>query len=284
MAKKRTSKKRKSTKSRAASTRTKSIKTNAAKTAVKKESVDIKGLNRLHVLSLVVYVALIAGVVLFMKKSYLDVTIPYVVKDPFNPASLAPASRHFYTIDLRILVIAGLGLSLILPALYLTKLKNYYKSALEKKFNSLHWFDSALVGAVMMEVVALLSGWSDIVALKLFISLVFGLAIFGWLREKHVSVAKEDDTRYEVVTNLISLFILILLAFTAVTSVIYGLDFNKWYVYILYGGVGGALMAYGINCHRVVRQGYAKTERNNLIINLLTRFGFAIVLIAGLMK
>lgn len=286
MAKKRaTSKKRKTKVSKNSAAKSRAAKSAVNKPAAAKKTNDTGALNKLHVLSLIVYALLIAGVVVFMKKTNIDVTLPYVTKDPLNEAGgLVAASRHFYTVDLRVLVIAALGLSLVLPVLYLTKLKNYYQSAISRGFNSVHWFDSALVGAVMLEVVAILSGWTDIITLKLFIFSVFVLGIFGWLREKHVSETKADDARYEVVTNLTSLFIVALLAFTSVTSIIYGLNFNSWYVYILYAGVVGALIAYGTNCHRVVRQGYIKTERNNLILNILTRFGFAIVLIVGLMK
>lgn len=222
---------------------------------------------------------------MFMKPTDVNVTMPYLTQDPLNVGGqLVEASRRFYSIDLRWMITAVLGISLVLPILYLTRLKRYYQSSLDKGTNSVKWYECAIVGVLILETIAILSGWTDIVTIKLLgLSFVL-LVVFGCMRERQIAETKTDNNKYAVVMNLTKLFLILLLGFSAVSTVIYGLEFNAWYVYVLYAGLIATFIAIGVSQSRSVNTNFSITERNRQILDVIVRAGFTVVLIAGLMK
>jgi hypothetical protein len=260
-------------------------KTDAAQTALKVSKQDDKVLTRLNLLSGALYVVLIGLTLAFMRGGSISVSIPYLTKDPLvNSASLAAASRPFYNVDLRVLVVSTLILSLAAPILYLTKYKNYYQSAVKKGVIASRWYENALVTALILVTIALISGWTDALTLKFVGFTAIILAVFGCFHEKALVNKEPNASKYEVVTNLSKLFVIVLFGLSALATVIYGIGFNGWYAYALYALITAYFIASDVNYNRVVKQGGWLTERNNALINLLTRGGFALILITGLMK
>lgn len=275
--------------------------TSAAKTSAKSvqakapgKSVNVLKLRSLHMVSAGVFIllAILAG--MFMGNDSRQLTVSYLTKDILaaDPNVLAPAIRSIYDVEIRWLLVAILVLSSILPLLYLTSWEKKYIQAVTKtRTVPWRWVDFAVTAALMVETVALLSGTHDIVVLKLIAGLIALSLGLGWIAERQNNgVAKPAWAVYT--TGLVAGALpWLLIAVSAVATVVYGSAWSSWYVYALYavtiaGSVALACIQFTNYRRRLAawQQNYMVVERNYLAVNLLTKAAFATVLIVGLLK
>ncbi len=277
-----------------AKTKTAAARTNKAKTSTKASTtkttrtskiVSFAGLRKLHLLSVVVYALLLIAAVLVMNHNSVELTMAYLAKDTLlsgNP--LMAAGRHLIDVQVRWLVVSLLVASLVLPLLYLVRWERYYQTVLKRGIVPLRWVEMALTSLIMAETIALLSGLQDLVTIKLFGFVFVILAVMSSLKEKH-QLADKTLVKYDqLVLNLTKLFVVLLIGLTAVSTIVYGITATGWYVYALYAGLIAAFIAYPLAAGKNTGTRYNNTERNYLVLNLITRAGFAIILITGLMK
>lgn len=251
-------------------------------------------LRSLHMVSVGVFIllAILAG--MFMGNDSRQLTISYLTEDILaaDPNVLAPAIRSVYDVEIRWLLVAILVLSSILPLLYLTSWeKKYIQAVTKSRTVPWRWIDFAVTAALMVEMVALLSGTQDIVVLKLLAGLIALSLGLGWIAERQNNgVAKPAWAVYTagVVAGTLPW---LLIAVSAIATVVYGSAWSPWYVYALYavtiaGSVALACIQFTNYRRRLAawQQNYMIVERNYLAVNLLTKAAFAIVLIVGLLK
>ncbi len=242
-------------------------------------------LRRFNIVSALLYLLAIAPVVLLMKQTMLTVTLPYMTVDPLNQTgTLASAVRQLYVIDLRWLLVAILVLSALFSLLHATRLKDFYNRQIQKKQLWTRWLELALVGGVMFEVAALLSGWQTIFELKfVWLALLF-LTYVGYRQEVHASENGVVRSEYQTIALIIKISLVIAFAATAFTTYIWGITSNPWYVYALYGVILVIFIMLGRHFKRAVDAPALVAERNYLVLSLVSRLAFVGLIVAGLYK
>lgn len=246
----------------------------------------------LHIVSAVLYVLLAVAAVAFMKDTSYQLTVGYLAKDALQSAQtgttvLGPAAHAVWDVQLRYLVAAIMLLSAVVPVLYLTKLKNSYRQALDKKVAPWRWLDVGVTMAMVVGTVALLSGLSDIPTLKVVGLTIMITALLGWVAEKQAS-GKRLPAAYAV-SLLIGVLPWVIIVPYAVATVVYGSLVAPWYTYALYVTTVVAVTGLALNQYRQHRQlgkwsDYRYAEGKYLSFNLFGKVAFGLILILGLLK
>lgn len=271
---------------RAAKTTKKSVSTKVSKPVAQKAANKL--LTQLNILSaaLALISAVLAG--LLMNNRTFELVNGLLTNDELGKVAV-PAVRHVYDLELRMAVIVIMVLSAVTPILFLTSKKSEYAAAIKNKVNLLRWIDAAVVGALMIEVVALVSGVQDVSVLKLIAGLVVVTCLLGWVAEKRNKQAGRPTWNELAISLATGVLPWVLIASYAVSTWVHGRIHSPAYVYVLYAGVVLGSVAYGMNLINYVRRlksslNYEVVERNYLIIGMATKAVFAIALIVGLQK
>lgn len=199
----------------------------------------------------------------------------------------APAIHSVYDLELRWALVAILALASVTSLLVLTKFKHQYQASLTNRIHTWRWIDMAVVGALMVEVIALLSGVQDIMTLKLIGGVVAVSSLLAWLAERQNSGNQKPARALYILSVITALLPWGLIGSYAIATYIYGMVRSPWYVYALYAvGVAG-VVAVALNLRNQLLRNkagsnYETVERNYLVTNILTRTAFAVILILGL--
>jgi hypothetical protein len=272
--------------------KTKTAKTPVSKKTVskklntaKKRRVNLASLRRLMLISLPIYVLVGAAAIWLMAPTYFDVTAPYQTTDPLSKdGSLLAAYRHLYTFDLRWLIVALSAVSLLFTTLYLTSLQNFYNQQIQKKQLWTRWIEMALVGGLTLEGIVLLSGWAGIIEIKFAVFIAVAIAFLGYLQENQVAETSRQSRDLTVAIKLTKLAFLLLVAFTALMTFVYGLTTTDWNVYALYAGLVAGFVVYGRHYSKLATAPALQFEYKSQVLSLITRVGFSALIIAGLLK
>lgn len=302
MANKKSTTKAKTTKSsKAKSKKSTSVKADAKKSkkttskkadkklAKVKKEVTFERLRSLNMISLGVFVLLAVTAGTYMSQQTYQLTMNFLTTDSLS-GEVAPAVRAVFDLDIRWALVGLLLVSSILPALYLTKLKDKYEKQVTKsRFVPWRWVDFGVTGALIAGIIALSSGLQNLYLLKFIEGAVLVAFLLLWLSERAGKKPKPVKANY-MLSSVISLAVVITILVSAYASVIYGTVIAPWYVYGLYViGLIGLVWIYRINfkeLHDKVdawKKNYLIVERNYLAVNLLTKTVFSIILILGLL-
>lgn len=288
--------KAKSTKSRTASasaakkTTSKKVSKPAAKATTQSVS-NLTPLQKVYAVSIAVYVAIAGAAYMLMTTASHQLSLGYLTKDELASESstvFAPATQGIVDVQVRYLVMAVAILSVVAPVLYLAKLKSYHQKSLKQKVLLPRWIDMAVVSAIMVETVAILSGIVDIATLKVVGGLMVVTMILGLMAEKRTAEAGKPATAKYYLSMVTGLLPWVLIAFYAVSTVLLGEVRSAWYVYALYAVMlagAGVIGSYQLKALRAQGElkNYELVERNYAVLSLATRTAFAAILIAGLM-
>lgn len=243
-------------------------------------------------INLLVYVVMAVLALVYMGRASGELSIAHLTKDALlsqTKTVFAPASHHLYDVEYRWLVWWIVLGSCIMPALYLTKLAKQYKDGIKNKVLAYRWLEVALVMPAMVVVAAMLSGVTDLMAVKLAAVLVIGASYLGWLSEQqNKSAAKPDWSAFIGRFGALAAVVL-LLAFSAVSTVVFGDLRASWFVYAIYGvlvfGMGMSLFNQYNSIKRVKQwANYQWAERSYLVGSLVVRVAFVAILIYALKK
>lgn len=246
---------------------------------------------KIYAISIAVYAAIVGAAFFLMSDASYQLSIGYWTKDELASVSstvFAPASQGLADIQIKWVVMAIGLLSIIMPVLYLTRLKDYHQKALKNKVLPTRWLDMAVIGAIMLETVAIVSGVLDIGTLKLVGGLMVVTCILGWMAEKRTAEAGKPATAKYYLSMLTGLLPWVLIGLYAIATPLYGEVRSTWFVYALYAvmllgaGIIGSDQLKALRRHGKYAD-YNYTEQNYAILSLLTRTAFAAVLIIGLM-
>lgn len=263
-------------------------KTVAAKVVKKPTMTTDTLLTRLHILSAFVAVALAGVAAWMMNATKFELTIGGLAKNELaaqGATTLVPAVSHVYDVEIRWLVVITLALGAILPLLTLTVYKARFTAAIRDRVNLLRWIDVAVISALMVEIIALLSGVNDILTLKLLAGLMAVTSLLGWVSEKRNKQAGRPAWSEFVVSLVTGMLPWILIAGYAVNTWVQGRTHNEWYVYALYAAVMAGFIGYSYTLYRAISRrdtNVATIERNYLIVSILLKTAFGAILIAGL--
>ena len=249
-------------------------------------------LQRLYTWSAVGYIglAILAGV--FMANVTYQTTIGHLTKDilaSHKSAVLVPGAHAFIDIPLKWALVAMLGLSAVLPVLYLTRLKKYHQKALKKRVLLSRWVDLGLSTVFMMSTIALLSGVNDMMTIKMIGGLVALTCAMGWLAERAMTEGKKLVMPIFTFSLITGCLPWIVVAAYAVATPFFASVRASWFVYALYASTlfGCGLIAYNQwRYHQGKRafKDYMFVERNYVVASILVRTAFAAILVLGLRK
>lgn len=257
--------------------------------AAKPGKFDVDSLRKIHLLSALAFAVLAVLAVVLMTPTMLTYTLGYLAPDELASRAgtvFAPASQAFMDVDLRWMLAGILVASAALPLLYATRWRNEYLAALGKRFVPWRWLDAGVTGALMVMVVAHLSGIQELFTLKVVGGTVLLAAGLAWLAERQAQAAANSVRPALWLSIGAALLPWLLIAAYAVNTYVYGFVRSPWYVYALYAAVLGGLVLLAKNRRDWLARAkdYARTERNYWLINLATKAAFAIILILGLQQ
>lgn len=286
MATKKTTSKAKTKTAKAVKTTKKTVATKVTKTVAVAKSVNLQ---RLNLLSVLVFVILAGLAATLMASTNYEITINYLTPDAINQ-SIVPAYRHLIDIDLRWLLVAVLGLSAIGPLMHSTRMKQTYANSVKSKVMSWRWVEWSVITALVMAAVALLAGYQDLATIKLFGIAILVIGLLSWCAERETSQNDNKTARAShMAAILIATSLVILIGLSFVATLVYGHVRAAWYVYATFGVLVASLVLNSLNQHKQIRankawKNYEIIERNYLIIGLISKIALAAVLIAGLAK
>lgn len=255
------------------------------------KKIDLKmQLQRLNLVSAVSYVilAVLSGV-LISNKTY-PITLPHLTEDSLltqHGAVIVPASKLLFDFAIKWLLLGTMVVAAILPLLQATRWQTSYQKALKAKVSLWRWVDAALINSLLLGVVAMLFGVTDLLALKFGGIIVVLAFVFIWLAERQ-PLANKKPSRLMLVLGALTLALPVLfLILSGLGTITYGSIRASWYVYAAFGIAVVGLKATVWNLRNQLVgykawKDYLVAERNYLVINLVTRIALVAVLLIGL--
>ncbi len=199
-----------------------------------------------------------------------------------NGTVFVPGIHFVMDVELRWLVVGILVLSAVLPLLAATRNRKMYEDSVAKKVMPLRWIELGVISALMVELIAILSGVQDVMTLKLIAGFMLVTALLSWFSEKQTGKAMRHYN-LSLVTGILPWLVI---AVAAAGTLIYGSVRSPWYVYALYFTTLLAITGYAMNGKRLLQgqQSYKTSERNNIQLGIFAKVTFALILIVGLLK
>ncbi len=262
------------------------------KVGSKKSTTTMTMLQKVYAASIAVYAAIAGAAYFLMNDVSYQLSVGYWAKDELASVNggtqFAPATQGIVDVQVKWGVIALAVLSIVVPLLYLTRLKDYHAKSMKDKVLTARWVDMAIATGIMIQMVAILSGVLDIATLKITAGLMVVTMILGWMAEKRTAVSKKAAVREYYLSMITGLLPWLLILSYAIFTYVYGTLRSPWYVYALY-----ALMLIGasvIGKHQLKAlkaegglKNYETVEQNYAVLSLITRTAFAAILIVGLL-
>lgn len=269
-----------------------SKKTSSNTTKPTKYNAPTSALRKLYAISVAVYVSLAGAAFFLMNNASYQLSVGYWGKDQLksvNGTQFAPATQGIVDIEIKWIVMALALISVVLPILYLTRLKASNESSIKNKVMPSRWIEMAIVSVVMIETIGILSGVLDLATLKVMGGLMVVTMILGWMAEKRTAKVGGAAVREYYLSVLTGLLPWVLIVSYAFFTVFYGELRASWFVYALYGVmlIGAVL----IGRHQLASlkaegklSNYELVEQNYATLSLVTRTAFAVVLIVGFLS
>ncbi len=248
-----------------------------------------KNLRNLNLLSGILGLALAGAAGYLMNSSTYQIFTGLVTRDILTSKTqtvFVPAIHALFDLELRWAVVGILVVSAIIPLMAATRKRKMYEESLEKKVMLPRWIELAIVGAIMVEIIALLSGVQDAASLKLIGGFVVVTALLGYLLEKQIANSDNSSKGIYRLSLLTGILPWLVIASYAVNTQIYGFVRYPWYVYALYATTLLTFMGYARNQMRYSKAyiNYETTEKSYMLLSIFAKVSFALILIVGLYK
>lgn len=250
-----------------------------------------KDIRILQLIRAALFIVGVIALIYFLREVTVPVTVSYMTKDALvsqDQTVFVSGLRNWFNAPIGYMAALALLVSAVVAVLRVTKYNDDYAKQVQKGSDGLKWVELGVTSAIIFEVVALLSGVSDAMSVKVGAGLVAATCALGWLADRqNDGVTKKADWRafyISLLTGVLSwLFIIGSFAFTYV----YGVVRMPWYSYALAGAVLAGFVGLAVNQMLNIRRydqwkKYAFTERNYLLIDIALKTAFAVILVVGL--
>jgi hypothetical protein len=265
----------------------KTVSTGKSKTA----ALTLATLRKLNLIKAFVFTALAVAAGMLMNDSSYAVNIGYQTKDELisltaGKTAFVSATQSFADVQVRWLVVIILGLAALFSLLAATRLRRKYEAAVTDGVSSWRWLTLGITSALIVEVVALVSGVSDMLTLKVLAGLMLVTCALGWVNEKRLKQAGRPIWSDYVVSLFTGVLPWVLILGYAVSTWVWGLVRYPWFVYALYAStlVGFTLIALNEYKRNSGWKNNLVIERNYLLTGLATKAAFAAILIVAFQK
>lgn len=149
-------------------------------------------LRRLNIYAFLLH--LVSGILMVVLSTNLKVPITSsFLKFNIESQSLSPQMETLFSIQLGPLVASFLFLSAIAHFLIAFPLNHWYNQKLGQNINVARWIEYAFSSSVMIVVISLLVGISDIATLIVMFFLNAMMILFGWMMELHNQVTQKTN-------------------------------------------------------------------------------------------
>ena len=251
-------------------------------------------LDRIWLAAAVLFLGLAAAAPFVMEPISYMFTQAHLARDALlsqDGTAFIPAHRAVWDMELRWALSTVMALSAVLPILYLTKLKDRYANRLiSGRVVEWRWLDLAVTSALMVVIVAMLVGYTDIGTLKMMAGAMVLACGLGWLAEQ-----QNNQKSRRPVWSALGLGVIagalpwLVIGIAKASTLLFGGVRSPWYVYAACVIALGGFILLALNQwnqHRRFRAwaDYAFVERNYALISVATKVAFAAVLIIGLAK
>lgn len=298
---------RSSTKARTAAAKTaaKTTKAKAARPAATKKTTvkaaarpiktarktDMKTLRTILLAKALLFAGLAVAAGLLMNSATYALTVGYQAKDELisltqGKTAFVHATQGVLDVEIRWLVVAIMGISALFSLLAATRMRPKYEASVASGISSPRWISLGITTALMVEVIALLSGISDIMTLKVVAGLMLATCTLAWIIEKRNVQAGRPVWSEYVVSLFVGTLPWLLIGSYALTTWVYGLVRYPWFVYALIASTLVGFTLLSANQYKKI-SGWTNNvivERNYLLIGTLTKVAFAVILIIGFQK
>ena len=284
--------KAKATKSTAASKKTVTKKAPVKVAEVKKTSTNkasfTSRFNQQYVLAGIILglEAVLAGIL--MKADSVQVFMSHLTKNELLSSTstvLAYAAHPLYELQLRWVLVVFLGVSALFAIARGTKWQHREAAGVKTGVQPLRWIDFAVTGAIFFELVGLLNGVQDAVALKLGMLSIALTAYFAWMYERE-NAATGKPARASLIGSQVAAAVPILaLAATMWSTYVYGMVRSPWYAYAAAAAFVAWLCVIQLKLKKTPaagKQNYASVDKSYNVLTFLARTTVAVVLIVGL--
>ncbi|MBA3758487.1 heliorhodopsin HeR [Candidatus Saccharibacteria bacterium] len=262
-------------------------------TAVKIKSAQITtdALRKLNLITAFVLAALAVAAGMLMNSASYALNIGYQGKDELvsltsGKTAFVHASQSVADVQVKWFLVTILGLAVLFSLLNATRMRRKYEANLDDGVSAWRWIAIGVTSGLMLELVALLGGVSDIMTLKLISGLIFVTCALGWVAEKRNKQAGRPAWSEFVISLFTGSLPWLLIVSYAVFTWTHGLIRYSWFVYALHAALLVGFILLTINQYKRIG-GWKNTrvvERNYLLIGFATKVAFAAILILAFQK
>jgi Heliorhodopsin len=246
----------------------------------------------LHIVSIASYLGLAVAAWFVMNTAAFPLTVGHLAKNELASVEttvFSPAVHAVYDLQVRYILIALLVISAIVPAIVVFKKAKQYNQDLKDKVNPWRWIDMAITGAITVELVALLNGVHDLMALKVYGLATALAAMIAWLVERERSQAGKAPKITPILAVVAVLLPWLVVAQSLIATYFYGMVRAQWFVYaasaiVLLGTLDVILNSTMRYKGKKQWQDYVFVERNFVATSFVTKVALAAILIVGLAK
>lgn len=233
--------------------------------------------------------AVLAGY--FVNTDSVQVLMGHLAKDELASRTgtvLAPAAHALYEVEFKWLLVTLLATAAIIAFLRGTRYYAQEQAGIKARVQRSRWIDFGITGALMFEIVALMNGLQDAVALKLSIVSILVAAYLAWVYERENAVTNKPSRSIYGATLVLIVLPVVVLAATMASTYFYSDVRSAWYAYAAAAvvGLGLILTVRMLNSakNRSSVGDYYFADRNYNILSAGTKVALAAVVITGLLK
>ena len=270
----------------------KNTKPTAAKADVSKNAVSTKSsfFSRPLVLLAGLYVLLAVAAGYFVNSVSAQVFLGHLAKDELASRAgtvLVPAATAVYEVEFRWLLVVLFGVSAVIALLRATRYRAAEEAGIKNRVQPMRWVEFAITGALAFEIVALLNGLQDLVALKLSLISIAFAALLAWMFERENAASRKPAKALYIAAAVAVILPVAALLVSMYGTYVYGMERSPWYAYAAAIVVSVGLLVtvrsvWNDFKKRGATYSYAVIDRNYNRISVVTKLALAVVVVVGL--
>lgn len=243
-------------------------------------------------LSAAVFAVLAAVTAFVMLPVRYPLTVTHLTNDELasqQSTVFVSASRRVFDLPLWTVVVALLVIAAAYMLVSVTRWRKSRDKALDYGVNPWRWVYAGVTGALVIEILAILSGVHDLMVLKVFAGLMLLAAALGYVAERENKSERKPQRRAFLLSVAAGLLPWLVIATSAVATLLFSQVRSSWYVYALYAVTVAALGLMARNQWRHFQKkgqwkDYLVLEKNHIITSLVFKTLFVAILLWGLHK
>ena len=259
-----------------------------AKVAVNKVVATTSGRNNTFLMFGAIF-ALLAGFAgYFMKLDTVQLFLGHLTKNELASSAgavLVSAAHPLFEIEFRWLLVVLLGVSAVFAIVRGTRWQAREIAGVKAGVQPTRWIDLAITGALIFQIVALLNGLQDVVALKFGALSIALLAYFAWMYERENAATGKPARASLIGAQLAALVPVVMLGATLYGTFVYGAVRSPWYVYAALAAFVLWLLATVTTLKRTPQVGkhnYLSVDTAYNVQAVVIKVVLAVILIVGL--